>query len=284
MVFHFVTSFVDYVIMTSKAMMIVQYEWILENVGQEPTTIASKMISFRGQKVFRVGLKNHAVDPVLFLVAVDLNKMGMKVEDVKFGMQGSGLCPAKMEEMAQEDSNDEGSLQLFTVTLNEKIVGNRKIMFRICIEGTDYSGYCYQLSDRLGKDQLWAALKSQQNMADIELIVKDKSFPVHKAILAARSRVFAAEFERLQPDVPQQIRIDGVEPSTAEKFLHFIYTGEPMGTLEDEVLLMLAEHYKLATLANLCVDALKTIDALKIASILKRLNDNDEQMSSSKIM
>jgi hypothetical protein len=157
-------------------------------------------------------------------------------------------------------------------------------MFRICIEGTDYSGYSYQLSDRLAKDQLWAALKSQQNMADIELIVKDKSFPGHKAILAARSRVFAAEFERLQPDVPQQIRIDGVEPSTVEKFLHFIYTGEPMGTLEDEVLLMLAEHYKLATLAKLCLDALKTIDALQIASILKRLNDNDEQMSSSKIM
>jgi hypothetical protein len=96
--------------------------------------------------------------------------------------------------------------------------------------------------------------------------------------------VFADEFEKVQPEVPHQIRLDGVEPSTVEKFLHFIYTGEPMGTLEDEVLLKLADHYQLATLANLCRDALKTIDALQIASILKRLNDNDEQMSSSKIM
>jgi speckle-type POZ protein len=263
--------------------MILPYEWILENVGQEPMTIASKMILFRGQKVFRVGLKNHALDPVLFLVAIDLNKMGMKVEDVKCGIQGSGLSPATMMEMTQEDLNDEGSLQLFTGTLNEKIVGNRKVMFRICIGDID-SGYSYQLSDRLAKDQLWAALRSLQNMADIELIVKDKTFPVHKAILAARSPVFAAEFERIQLDVPQQIRIDGVEPSIVEKFLHFIYTGEPIGTLEDEVLLKLAEHYKLATLADLCFDALKTIDALQIASILKRLNDNDEKMSSSKIM
>jgi hypothetical protein len=283
MVFHFVTSFVNYVIMTWKAKMILPYEWILENVGQEPMTIASKMILFRGEKVFRVGLKNLTDMPILFLVAIDLRKMGMKVEDVKFGMQGSGLSPARMEEMTKEDLDDEGSLQLFTVTLHEKIVGNHKIMFRICIGDTD-SGYCYQLSDRLAKDQLWAALRSQPNIADIELIVKDKTFPAHRAILAARSQVFAAEFERIQLDVPQQIRIDGVEPSTVEKFLHFIYTGEPMGTLEDEVLLKLADHYQLATLANLCRDALKTIDALQIASILKRLNDNDEQMSSSKIM
>jgi hypothetical protein len=283
MVFHFVTSFVNYVIMTWKAKMILPYEWILENVGQEPMTIASKMILFRGEKVFRVGLKNLTDMPILFLVAIDLRKIGMKVEDVKFGMQGSGLSTARMEEMTKEDLDDEGSLQLFTVTLHEKIVGNHKIMFRICIGDTD-SGYCYQLSDRLAKDQLWAALRSQPNIADIELIVKDKTFPAHRAILAARSQVFAAEFERIQLDVPQQIRIDGVEPSTVEKFLHFIYTGEPMGTLEDEVLLKLADHYQLATLANLCRDALKTIDALQIASILKRLNDNDEQMSSSKIM
>jgi hypothetical protein len=241
------------------------------------------MILFRGEKVFRVGLKNLTDMPILFLVAIDLRKMGMKVEDVKFGMQGSGLSPARMEEMTKEDLDDEGSLQLFTVTLHEKIVGNHKIMFRICIGDTD-SGYCYQLSDRLAKDQLWAALRSQQNLADVELVVKDKTFRAHKAILVARSPVFAAEFERIQLDVPQQIRIDGVENSTAEKFLHFIYTGEPMGTLEDEVLLKLADHYQLATLADLCRDALKTIDALQIASILKRLNDNDEQMPSSKIM
>jgi speckle-type POZ protein len=269
--------------MTWKEKMILPYEWILENVGQEPMTIASKMISFRGEKVFRVGLKNLTDMPILFLVAIDLRKMGMKVKDVKFGMQGSGLSPARMEEMTKEDLDDEGSLQLFTATPNEKIVGNRKVMFRICIGETN-SGYCYRLSDRLAKDQLWAALRSQPNLADVELIVKDKSFPVHKAILAARSPVFADEFEKVQPEVPHQIRLDGVEPSTVEKFLHFIYTGEPMGTLEDEVLLKLAVHYHLSTLASLCHDALKTIDALQIASILKRLNDNDEQMSSSKIM
>ncbi len=266
--------------MPSDAEMIVPYEWILENVGEEPMTIASKMISYRGEKVFRVGLKNHALNPVLFLVAIDLRKMGLKAKDVKYGIQSSGIGPAKMAQMIKEDIGNEESLQLFTVTLKEKVVGSCTFVFRICIGATD-SHYSYQLSDRLAKDQLWATVTNQQNLADVELIVKDKIFPAHKSILAARSPVFADEFERIQPDVPQQIRFDGVEPSTAEKFLHFIYTGEPKGTLEDGVLLMLANHYQLTTLVNLCHDALKKMDPIEMANIMIRLNNDDEEMSSS---
>jgi hypothetical protein len=272
--------------MTSEAMMIVPYEWNLENVGEEPMTIASKMISFRGEKVFRVGLKNYAVNPVLFLVAIDLRKIGMKVKDVKFGLQGSGLWPAKMDDMTKEELDDEGNMQLFTATLCEKIVGNCKFMFRICIEGTD-SGYSFHLSDRLAKDQLWAAMKNQQCLPDVEFIVKDKTFLAHKSILAARSPVFADKFEKKQlvKDGPHQIRIDGVEPSTVENFLHFVYTGEPIGTFANEELLKLAHHYQLSTLENMCQDAVRKIDqALQIASIMKCLNSNAaEEMSSSKI-
>jgi hypothetical protein len=272
--------------MTSEAMMIVQYEWILENVEEQTAiTIASKMISFRGEKVFRVGLKNYVVDPVLFLVAIDLGKIGMKVKDVKYGIQGSGIGPEKMTCIYEEVIGDEGSLQLFTIDLAEKFLGNYTFSFRICIEGTD-SHYSYQLSDRLAKDQLWAALKNQRNLADVEFIVKNKTFPVHKAILAARSPVFADEFEKKQPGKggPLQIRIDYVEPSTFVNFLHFIYTGEPKGTLEDEDLLKLAESYRLATLASLCKFALQKVNAFQITNIMKNLNSNtEEQTSSSKI-
>jgi speckle-type POZ protein len=275
--------------MTSMAKMIVPYEWILENVGEEPMTIASKMILFRGEKVFRVGLKNPiAKSSVLFVVAIGLNKIGMKVEDVKYGIQGSGLGPATMKAMTK-DIGDKGSLQLFTVTLEEKVSGNCTIVFRICIEGADYSGYSYQLSDRLAKDQLGVALKNQQNLADVEFVVKDKIFPAHKAILAARSPVFADEFEKVQAvnGVRHQIRIDDVEPATVEKFLHFIYTGEPMGTLADEELLKLAGCYRsiTPTLANLCYHAMEKMDSVQMAKVRKRLNNgNAEELSSSKIM
>jgi speckle-type POZ protein len=104
--------------------MIVSYEWILDNVGEEPATIASKMILFRGERVFRVGLKNHDKLPVLFLMAIDLGKIGMKVEDVKYGIQSSGIGPAKMTQMIKEDIGDGGNLQLFTIDLAEKVVGH----------------------------------------------------------------------------------------------------------------------------------------------------------------
>jgi hypothetical protein len=207
----------------------------------------------------------------------------MKVEDVKFGMKGSS--PARMKNMKKEDIGDGGSLQLFTVTLNEKIVGNWTAVFRICIKGTD-PGYSYQLCDRLAKSQLWAALKNQQNLADVEFIVKDKTFPAHKVILAARSPVFADKFEKKQlvKDGPHHIRIDGVEPSSVENFLHFVYTGEPYGKLADGDLLKLADYYQLTTLSGLCKVALKKMDAFQITNIMKNLNSNaDEEMSSSKI-
>jgi speckle-type POZ protein len=264
--------------------MIVPYEWILENVEEEPMTITSKMILFRGEKIFRVGLKNYAKHPFLFFIAIDLGKIGMKVQDVKYGIQGSGLGPAKMEEMTQENIGDEGNLQLFTIDLDEKVSGNCTFSFRICIVGADY-GYSYQLSDRLAKDQLWAA-KEELNLADVELIVKDTTFPAHKAILAARSPVFADEFENKQPgkDGPHQIQINGVEPSTVENFLHFIYTGETMGTLADEDLLKLADRYGLTTLTDLCRVALEKIDAMRMEQVRRTLNSNAEELSSSKIM
>jgi hypothetical protein len=192
-----------------------------------------------------------------------------------------------MMEMPSQNIGDEGSLQLFTIKLAEKVVGHCTFMFRICIGETD-SRYCYQLSDRLAKDQLWAALKNQQYLPDVELIVKDKSFPAHKSILAARSPVFADEFKKKQPGKGgrHQIRIDGVEPSTVENILYFIYTGETMGTLADEKLLELANQYGLLSLSGLCRVALKEIEAaMQMANVMDILNNGIEvPNSSSKIM
>jgi hypothetical protein len=129
-------------------------------------------------------------------------------------------------------------------------------------------------------------LTNEQNLADVELIVKDKTFFVHKAVLAAHSQVFADEFEKipLVKDGSHRIKIDNVEPKTVEKFLHFIYTGESIRTLADEELLKLADRYGLTTLIILCQDALKKIYVVQMGNLMKRLNSNDEGISSSKIM
>ena len=112
------------------AKMIVQYDWILGDVDEEPKTFASKMILFRGEKVFRVGLKNLADRAVLFFMAIDLNKMGMKVQQV--------MCsnhPAVMWEMKKQEIGDEGSLHLFKCEFLKMITGYQIFVFRIHIDG-----------------------------------------------------------------------------------------------------------------------------------------------------
>jgi speckle-type POZ protein len=268
------------------AKMIVQYDWILENVEEEPMTIGSKMILFRGERVFRVGLKNHKgcdePAPVLCFMAINLNKMGMKVEGVTYGIQDSGVGTTTMTKMNQDIISD-GSLQLFNINLEKQVTGNCTFVFRICIKG-NVPGFSYRVSDRLVKDQLWDVASKSKNWADVEFVVKGKTFSAHKAILAARSPVFAAEFTKEQQgnDQPVQIRIDGVEPLTVEQFLHFIYTGESMGTFANEELLKLADEYQLTTLTNLCRTALEKIKPMHMASLANKLN-RTAVISSSKI-
>jgi hypothetical protein len=275
--------------------MIVQYEWILDDVEEEPKTFASKMILFRGGKVFRVGLKNHVTSPFLFFVTIDLNKMGMRVERVLFGFQDSEIDPGMtnpwMHQMTKENigddgnisSNDDGSLQLFTINLAKQVSGTCTFVFRIHIEGS-VPGFSYQLSDRLAKKQLWAAVtENNKNLVDVEFVVKGKIISAHKAILAARSPVFAAEFTKEQQgnDQPLQIQIDGVDPSTVEQFLHFIYTGESTGSLANEELLKLADEYQLTALASLCRTALKGIETSQMVHLKNKLHMNDAEIPCS---
>ena len=85
---------------TSENAMIIQYEWVFANVEKVPKTFASKMIRFRGLKVFRLGLKNLvSTSPFLFFVAIDLNKIGLNVEQVIWGVQGKAIGPSTMSEM-----------------------------------------------------------------------------------------------------------------------------------------------------------------------------------------
>ena len=281
--------------------MILQYEWILGNVDGRPQTFTSKMISFRGEKVFRVCLKNLVEKPVLCVMAINLNKMGMKVERVMYGTQGKGIGPATMSQMTEENTGDNGNLQLFKTTFVKQIIGNCTFVFRISIEGS-VPGFSYRLSDRLAKNQLAAASKGKY-CADVEFVVKGKTvFSAHKAILAARSKVFEAEFRKEQPveDGPthptepsskkrkinsdhHQIHIDDVDPSTVEQFLYFVYTGEPMGLLANEQLLILAIKYQIKTLSNLCKVALKKVDSTQMVKLMNGIRDNTTVQYSSTI-
>lgn len=267
--------------------LMVSYEWTLKNVGGDFKTFATKMILFRGERVFRVGLQN-LNQPILVFIAINLNKIGMKVQEVTYSYgpeDATETTAGSCQIINMQKSGDDINLQLFTSNLSKRIAGNGKFAFQIFIEGS-VNTYSYQLSDRLLKDQLWAAVLKNQQWADVELLVKGKKFSAHKAVLAARSPVFAAEFAKddSEETIPYRVEISGVDPSTAEQFLHFLYTGEPIKPiLGNEELLKLADTYQLTTLANLCRIALKKVDpqqAVNIVSTLQ-LNAADSAVMSS---
>ena len=204
------------------------------------------MIVYRGVKVFRIFLRNDTKSPVLFVMVIGLNRIGFQVESICYGTKnGETATPQNMVLMKEEEIGD-GYMQIFNRNLSKQVTGNTTFVFRIFLEGS-VSDYSYSLSDRLAKDQLWAAAKSQ-NGADVEIGVKGQKLFAHKAVLAARSAVFSTEFTSGQPEGTasvstnglHQIQIDHVEPSTVEQFFYFIiYTNESMGTFSNEEMLEL---------------------------------------------
>ena len=278
---------------SGKTFLIVPYEWILENVEKDFKTITSNLILFRGERVFRLALKNlgNGKSTLLF-VAINLNKLGLKISGVVCGKEGSEThymmeeyLPDKNKVKCKLCNSDEGSLQLFTRNVDAVTDGKCTFLFQIHLEGI-VTGYSYKLCDRLAKDQLWSAVNSKLH-ADVEFFVQDKRFSAHKAILAARSPVFRAEFAQEEPKNanPYLIRIGDVDASSFEQFLHFVYTGEPMtsSVLANKDLLKLAEHYQLETLEDLCRAALLEVNAEQLVNFVANLVRIDGQETNFKI-
>ncbi|ODM88701.1 TD and POZ domain-containing protein 2 [Orchesella cincta] len=88
---------------------------------------------------------------------------------------------------------------------------------------------------------LWHEKRSE--WTDMVIHVGYKSFPVHRAILAARSRFFHELFKKHRDEDPcseNSIRLDGVDLECMERILEYIYTGH-IGTSETQKLTDLLE-------------------------------------------
>lgn len=119
--------------------------------------------------------------------------------------------------------------------------------------------------------------------ADITLICDEKRFPAHRAILAARSDVFAANFQHhnTKEAATDEVNIDDTDPVTLKRFLRYLYGGDlPLClTFEDaDCLMNLSHKYHVRGLEEICQCFLikeMTIDNLYRAAILGHLY-NDE--------
>lgn len=125
------------------------------------------------------------------------------------------------------------------------------VIFYVQLESV-VTNFGHKLVDSTWKEQLWASAVNQQ-FTDIEFLVEGDSFSAHRALLAARSSVFATLFSGLPKGFRlQKVCLDGVDSTTFGDFLRFLYTGELDQSTDKEELLALAEKYQVETLAALC--------------------------------
>lgn len=104
----------------------------------------------------------------------------------------------------------------------------------------------------------FAVLLESEKFTDVTIIVGKKEFLAHKAILAARSPIFAAMFEHeMQESKENRVTIEDVKPRVFQEVLRFIYTGivKELDQLANE-LLAVADKYALDKLRTLCEEQL----------------------------
>ncbi|CAF0994194.1 unnamed protein product [Adineta steineri] len=97
--------------------------------------------------------------------------------------------------------------------------------------------------------------------SDVTLVCGQKEFPVHKALLSARSRVFQAMFEhKMLENERSRVEIEDIDGDIMLEILRFIYTGKThnIDKLAD-ALLPAADKYCLDRLKVQCEETLCTI-------------------------
>ncbi len=130
----------------------------------------------------------------------------------------------------------------------------------------------FKLEDTPGLgDNMAKALQSGE-FADVTVVCGPKSFPCHKAVLAARSDVFAAMFSHKETAENQknEVVIADTDPDVLEQLIQFIYTDKCDDLLAMAgSLLTEADKYNLPRLKALCEEAMcENIDVGNAASVL----------------
>lgn len=232
--------------------LLLEYQW-KPSLSPGIVTVLSKMIKFRGEKLFRVGLKNKPRSSTLLFMTFNLRKMGFDIAGVTYSSSqdddeenGQTIMTLQKESSSYKPC----SIQLFTKQLSKMVsTGAHSFSFQLQITSI-IQDYHIQRLDGLMGQQLWSSAVNQTG-TDFELIAEGKRFPVHKFILAARSPIFAAQFARgtcsLISDEEgnkSKRRTNFVDATIMEQFLKFIYTGELEGGTSAQ-LLELATTYEI---------------------------------------
>lgn len=88
-------------------------------------------------------------------------------------------------------------------------------------------------------------------------------FPCHKAILAARSKVFNKMFAANMKETKTEMAKMTMKVETLKAMLEFIYSGEVSGDINNAELLEVADMYELPGLVAICFNSFKTMVSIE---------------------
>lgn len=231
------------------------------------------MIEFRGEKLFRAGLKNQSAvvsqypytktsSSTLLFMVTDLANIGLKVETILYddvdSIYSNGRNMKKMNiKILEGEQSLNGKVQLFTSILTSYACGNKlSYKFQVYITGV-VEQYQLRQKDSLINEQLWLSAQNEIG-TDFEITVGKKIFPVHRFILAARSPVFEAQL--FNNEKKEEIYLE-IDAACMEQFLKFLYTGELEVAISNPKLKELASTYQIKSLESICKAASKEMDA-----------------------
>ena len=126
---------------------------------------------------------------------------------------------------------------------------------------TDKDLVTLQVDNQHEIEEVWEAinkLRTNSLLCDAVLVVEDKRFPVHKAILAANSEYFRALFTNgMKESKESEVHISGVNQQMMTLILEYVYSRRVTLTAESVVtLLPIADNFLMPGLKNACCDYL----------------------------
>lgn len=217
------------------------------------------------------GVKNNLFHHVVYLVSKTCQPSTLEISEVFFA-----TCNAPEQRKQMKLVIAEGPTYVFSTD----VVDWKSPLTLTCwisLKIKDTMGeFSHQLIDSNLSDNLWTAAK-RARYTDVEFRIgqpsKQKVFTAHRSILAARSSIFAGQFDK---DCQlNSIVIEDVHHSVFKQFLRFLYTGQLKVASVSNMseLLTLADRYQIAALQNLCRNPIQEMNASELTSLIISLNN-----------
>ncbi|GFU04254.1 TD and POZ domain-containing protein 3 [Nephila pilipes] len=139
----------------------------------------------------------------------------------------------------------------------------------------------------IGLKEDFETLRKEGTLSDIKLCTKTKSFPVHAAILSARSPVFKAMFSNeMKEKIERSVEILDLDDDTVRRMILYMYT-DALEDLEWESTFLLyqaADKYQIMSLKGKCLALLENLLSLTNACEALVLADRHQDEDFKKIV